>query len=78
MDIKQKIIELCNDMIIFWQDLKKNMESMTNGDESTIVCKWHSHFTEHFHAIGKLSDTKRDIDEIDIHMTMREELRDEN
>ena len=66
MFIKQNVIELCDDMICFWQQLKDETESISdNNDSVKLVCdKWYNHFERHGDTIGKFSEVKHDIEEI--------------
>ena len=78
MNIKQKIIELCDEMIIFWNQLKKKVESIPDEDNAELVCEWYNYFKEHADSIGKFSYTKLRIKEIERQLIMEQELKYED
>ena len=65
IDIKREIIELCNDMIVFWDGLQREVEKIPNRNQEDIVLKWKKYFPEHNDAIGKLSLAKMHIDRLE-------------
>lgn len=75
MNIKQKIIELCDSMIVFWQQFKTEMEAIPDEDNAELVCKWYDYFQEHGDTVGKLSETKCNIKEIERQLIMKQELK---
>ena len=72
MNIKQKIIELCDDMIVFWQQFKKEVEEISDEDNAILVYRWHDYFKEHKDTIGKLSETKWNVEEIERQLAKNE------
>lgn len=64
-NIKQEIIELCNDMIIFWDGLQKEIMKIPNRTQEDVVLKWKSYFPEHKDIISKLSWAKVHIDRLE-------------
>ena len=76
-DIKQKIIELCGYMIIFWDGLNKEIEQIPNEDKAEIVYRWYRYFEESCASV-KFSETKRIIDEAKEDLIMSGELRYED
>ena len=62
-DIKQEVTELCNDMIIFWEGLQREIEKIPNQED--VVLKWKRYFPEHRDVISKLSFTKMHIDKLE-------------
>ena len=64
INIKQEVIELCNDMIIFWNGLQKEVEKIPDQNKDDIVIKWKSYFPENRDAISKLVVTKMHIEAI--------------
>ena len=75
MNIKQEIMELCDSMIAFWQQLKKKVDAIPKEGSVELVCKWYDYFQEHSDTIGKLSNTKYDIEEVKNHLLMTGELK---
>lgn len=75
MDIKQNIIELCDEMMTFWQNLKEKMESISKEDKATVVCEWSNYFIDNSHTIGKLSEVKMNVDQIKEKMVMIQEFK---
>ena len=78
MGIKQKIIELCDNMIAFWQQLKKEVEVISSEDNAELVCKWYDYFQEHSDTVGKLSETKLSIKEVERQLIIKRELKYED
>lgn len=74
MDIKQEIIELCDDMVAFWEQFKAEMEAIPSKDEADIILKWHDYFQEHSDVVARLSMTKRNINEIEKSLIMEGKL----
>lgn len=62
MNIKQEIIEICDDMISFWDGLKRKIKQIPNEDTTEIVCKWNDYFPEHSNTTINLIKTKMDIE----------------
>ena len=75
MNIKQKVIELCDSMIAFWQQFKTEVEAIPDEDNAELVCKWYDYFQEHRDAAGKLSETKYRVKEIERQLVMKHELK---
>lgn len=78
MNVKQQIIELCDGMAVFWEQLKNEIESVPNEDSAELVCKWHNYFEEHGDAISKLSETKYNVTQLEKHLITQGELKYEN
>ena len=78
IDIKQEIIELCNDMITFWDGLQREVEKIPNRNQEDVVLKWKSYFPEHHDAISKLSFAKMHIDRLEKEFIERGVLRYED
>ena len=57
-NINQQIIEICDEFVIFFQQLKEEVKTISNEDNIELVCRWHSYFEEHGDVIGKFSYTK--------------------
>lgn len=74
MDVKQNVIELCDEMINFWQNLKEKIEYISKEDKTTLVCEWSNHFIDNSHTIGKLTEVKTNIDQIKEKMVMIQEF----
>ena len=62
MSIKQMIIKLCDDMIVFWTKLKEDVEVIPDEDNCEIINKWYGHFEDNSEFVGELSDVKRYIE----------------
>lgn len=75
MNIKRKIIELCDNMIVFWEQFKREIEIIPDEDNAELVCKWYDYFQEHGDTIGKLSETKWSIKKIERQLIMKQELK---
>lgn len=78
MNIKQEVIELCNDMIIFWDGLQREIKKIPNQNQEDIVLKWKSYFPEHKDVISKLSFAKMHIDSLEREFIERGVLRYED
>lgn len=78
MDIKRKIIELCDNMVVFWQQFKAEVETIPDGDNAELVCKWYNYFREHGDTVGKLSETKWNVKEVERQLIMKRELKYED
>ena len=78
MSIKQEIMELCNDMIIFWDGLEREMMKIPNQNQDDIVLKWKSYFPEHHDAISKLIFVKMHIEELERELIEKGVLRYED
>lgn len=78
MNIKQEIIELCNDMIIFWDGLEREMMKIQNQNQDDIVLKWKSYFPEHYDTISKLTFAKMHIDNLERELIEKGVLRYED
>ena len=57
--MKEKILKLCDDMIIFWLDLKNEIKILDNEDY--IVNTWEEFFPAHAETITELSEVKNMI-----------------
>ena len=64
-NIKQEIIELCHDMIIFWDRLQREIMKIPNQNKDDIVLKWKSYFPENHDVISKLILTKMNIESLE-------------
>lgn len=71
INIKREIIELCNDMIVFWDGLQKEVEKIPNQNQDDIVLKWKEYFPEHHDVISKLSFAKMHIDNLERELVER-------
>ena len=78
IDIKREITELCNDMIIFWNGLQKEVEKIPKKNQEDVVLKWKSYFPEHNEAISKLSLAKMHIDRLERELIEKGVLRYED
>lgn len=74
MDIMQEIIELCDDMVVFWEQFKAEVEAIPSEDEADLVLKWHDYFQTNSAVVANLSMTKRNIDELERSLIMNGEL----
>ena len=75
VDIKREITELCNDMIIFWERLQREVEKIPNQNQEDIVLKWKRYFPEHSDVVSKLSFAKMHIDKLEREFIERGVLR---
>ena len=78
MNIKRKIIELCDEMIALWNGLKKEIESIPSEDEVELVCRWHDYFREHGDIVGTFGETKRVLKEAEERLIMERKLKYED
>lgn len=62
MDIRQELIELCVDMVGFWEQLKKEVELIPEIDRDKVVHKWNTYFKDHVESVDKLINTKMHIE----------------
>lgn len=62
-NIKQELIELCDAQISLWQNLKNEVELISEEYDINVVLKWNSYFKDNVAAIYKLSDVKNHIKE---------------
>ncbi len=74
MSIKRQIIELCNDMIIFWDGLEREIMKIPNQNEADIVYMWQEYFREHGDIVGTFSATKNSVNEVKEELIMNCEL----
>lgn len=75
MDIKQKIIGLCDNMVVFWQQFKTEVKAIPDEDNAELVCKWYDYFREHGDTVEKLSETKWNVKEVERQLIMKRELK---
>ena len=78
MGIKRQILELCNDMIMFWDGLEREIMKIPNQNEADIVYMWQEYFHEHGDIVGTLGATKRSVNEVKKDLVMKGELKYEN
>lgn len=78
MNIKEKIIRLCDNMISFWQKLKKEIETIQSDDNLELICKWYDYFEKNADTVGNLSETKWIIEDAERELIMKGELKYEN
>ena len=64
MDIKQDILNVCDDMIFLWDQLKAETEAIPDEDVADIVCRWQDYFQEHADIITNFSTVKRNVEEV--------------
>lgn len=74
MDIKQDILNVCDDMIFLWDQLKAEIEAIPDEDVADIVCRWQDYFQEHADIIANFSMVKKDIEEVKRTLLMDGEL----
>lgn len=65
MRIKWKIIELCDDMIEFWDRLRRKLEQIPNENEAEIVLLWNNYFPEYSDTTINLINTKIDVETVE-------------
>ena len=75
MDIKQDILNVCDDMIFLWDQLKAEMEALPDEDVADVICKWQDYFEENANIITNFSMTKRNIEEIKQSLVMNGKLK---
>ena len=73
-NIKQELIELCDVQISLWQNLKNEVELISEEYDINIVLKWNSYFRDNVAAICKLSDVKEHIKEVENKLIMSGKL----
>lgn len=75
MNIKQRIIKLCDSMIAFWNQLKIEVEAIPDADDVDIIYKWRTYFPEHGDIIAELGETKRCAKEVEEKLIMERKLK---
>lgn len=75
MDIKQDILNVCDDMIFLWDQLKAEIEAIPDEDVADIVCRWQDYFQEHADIIANFSMVKRNVEEVKQTLLMEGELK---
>jgi hypothetical protein len=78
MNIKKEILELCDEMINFWDGLQREIEQIPNENQDDVVLKWKSYFPEHSDVVSKLSWTKMHVDNLQDELIMRGVLKYED
>ena len=78
MNVKEKLIELCDNMIYFWQQLKKEIETIQRDDHLELDCKWYDHFEKNGDVVGNLSETKELIENVQVKLIMNGDLKYED
>ena len=63
MDIRQELIELCVDMVGFWEQLKNEVELIPETKLDEVVHKWNTYFKDHVESVYKLTSAKEHIEE---------------
>lgn len=67
-NIKQEIIDLCDDFVAFWKQFKDEVNTIADDDDAELVLKWRGYFVEHNDTIWKLTKTKLHAEEIERHL----------
>ena len=63
MDIKKELIELCVDMVGFWEQLKNEVELIPEEKLDEVVHKWNTYFKDHVETVDKLVNAKMHIED---------------
>lgn len=58
MSMKQLIIKLCDDMIVFWTKLRDETATIPDEDNVGILNKWLSFFEDNYETIGEFSNVR--------------------
>lgn len=58
INIKQEIIDLCDDFIEFWTQFKEEINAIADDDKAELILKWENYFVDHNRTIAKLIKTK--------------------
>ena len=72
--IKEEIMTLCDDFIVFWNQLKENI-ALIDDNNVDLVLQWHNFFAEHRDIVAKLNKTKMHIESIEERLVSAGELR---
>lgn len=57
-NIKQDIIELCDNYIEFWKRLKEEIELIPQNDNTQLISKWKNYFVNHKETARKFGIVK--------------------
>lgn len=66
LNMKQDIMELCNDMSEFFVQLGNKMELIPEENIADIVFQFEDYFSEHRDVIGRFSEIKNKVREIEL------------
>ena len=58
INIKQEIMSLCDDFVVFWNQFKEEINSIEDNDKAELILKWENYFVEHNRTTLKLIETK--------------------
>ena len=58
INIKQEIIDLCDDFVEFWMQFKEEINAIADDDKAELILKWKNYFVDHNRTIAKLIETK--------------------
>lgn len=58
INIKQEIMDLCNNSVEFWKRLGEEIDIIADDDMDELILKWRGYFVEHKDTVLKLTETK--------------------
>ena len=67
INIKQEIMNLCDDFVVFWKQFKEEIDSIADDDKAELILKWKNYFVEHNGTTLKFIETNlhaKDIQQV--------------
>lgn len=75
INIKQEIMSLCDDFVVFWNQFKEEINSIEDNDKAELILKWENYFVEHNRTTLKLIETKLHAEGIKKVLIEKDELQ---
>lgn len=57
INIKQEIMDLCDNFVMFWKQFKEEIDSIADDDKAELILKWKNYFVEHNETTLKFIET---------------------
>lgn len=73
--IKEEIINLCDDFVVFWNQLKEEIALIDDHNDVDLVLQWHNYFVEHGDITTELNMIKRHVENIEEKLIKTGELK---
>ena len=51
-------MDLCDDYVEFWKQLKEEIELIPQDNNTELICKWKNYFVEHKETVRKFGIVK--------------------
>lgn len=64
VNIKQKIINLCNNFVTFWEQLREETNAIDDDNIENLISEWNNYFVKHRQVTLQLIETNLDIEAI--------------